>query len=512
MLFKHFYTWIKYKTLPPSFLFKNRLFVERDSKKTRILNNVGLTFRNEKWTNWESSHLDWKWVESALLWSQYVLSFVFIFFMWKFYSAHFFSTPAFNSVAFKFWVGYDFVNYYTLYAVWILILMRSFIWDTFIVVLLSGSAKQYYPLARREEARRQLHKKMRLVVPHITTSLTVLETNPKLLIWMLMDRGLLPAPRFSQVFESTSPLSPTFIKLTQTSYRISFFLSKLEQISMRSGADFVFPVRSNPSLSLLSQIYLPTVKISTKNFLKSLHYASISKNAEVVTNFTQKTSITNLLNLQTLTAISAIDDNYLAVAKAARFKSSFAVNSPTAFWSSIRVGYLKTFIANSDVYNVFNKRNLWMKGVPAASLQTTVQSFNLYKSKSDSRSKDFENLAFIENSINWLIKRSALFSEDRYAAVCAHRREYQRISSYYALASATANLGLSNLTTSHNKNLRAPQTNNLVDFSFIETSGWLFWTEDVTKDLVSIYLSKLNLASANNNLSPRVSNKIRFNK
>lgn len=52
MLFSKVYNWIKYKTLPPSFLFLNRLFVERDSKHRRITSNLGLTFRNSKWSSY----------------------------------------------------------------------------------------------------------------------------------------------------------------------------------------------------------------------------------------------------------------------------------------------------------------------------------------------------------------------------------------------------------------------------------------------------------------------------
>lgn len=52
MLFSRVYNWIKYKTLPPSVLFSNRLFVERDSKHRRVTSNLGLTFRNSKWSSY----------------------------------------------------------------------------------------------------------------------------------------------------------------------------------------------------------------------------------------------------------------------------------------------------------------------------------------------------------------------------------------------------------------------------------------------------------------------------
>ena len=52
MLFSRVYNWIKYKTLPPSILFLNRLFVERDSKHRRVTSNLGLTFRSSKWSTY----------------------------------------------------------------------------------------------------------------------------------------------------------------------------------------------------------------------------------------------------------------------------------------------------------------------------------------------------------------------------------------------------------------------------------------------------------------------------
>ena len=51
-MFQRLFNWIKFKTLPPSVLFKNRLYVERDSKTRRITHNLGLTFRNSKWADY----------------------------------------------------------------------------------------------------------------------------------------------------------------------------------------------------------------------------------------------------------------------------------------------------------------------------------------------------------------------------------------------------------------------------------------------------------------------------
>lgn len=58
MLFTRLYNWIKYKTLPPSVLFLNRLFVERDSKHRRVTSNLGLTFRNSKWSTYARTNIN----------------------------------------------------------------------------------------------------------------------------------------------------------------------------------------------------------------------------------------------------------------------------------------------------------------------------------------------------------------------------------------------------------------------------------------------------------------------
>lgn len=58
LLFSLVYTWIKYKMTPPSLLALNRLFVERNSKHRRITSNLGLTFRNSKWSSYARSNIN----------------------------------------------------------------------------------------------------------------------------------------------------------------------------------------------------------------------------------------------------------------------------------------------------------------------------------------------------------------------------------------------------------------------------------------------------------------------
>ena len=68
MLFSLVYTWIKYKMSPPSVVALNRLFVERDSKHRRITSNLGLTFRNSKWSGYARSNINLD-AKTDFLWS-----------------------------------------------------------------------------------------------------------------------------------------------------------------------------------------------------------------------------------------------------------------------------------------------------------------------------------------------------------------------------------------------------------------------------------------------------------
>lgn len=119
MLFQRLYNWIKYKTLPPSILFKNRLFVERDSKHKRILNNFGLIFRNSKWTNYETYNIK---SQFRLSFYKYIFLFFTIFFtiffiynFKKYYICYYF----FNILSFLFWISLDSLDYYFSFLVWL---------------------------------------------------------------------------------------------------------------------------------------------------------------------------------------------------------------------------------------------------------------------------------------------------------------------------------------------------------------------------------------------------------
>ena len=74
MLFSTLYNWLKYKSLPSSLLFLNRLFVERDSKHRRTTSNLGLTFRSSKWSAYARSNINTSTRKSYANWAFYTMT------------------------------------------------------------------------------------------------------------------------------------------------------------------------------------------------------------------------------------------------------------------------------------------------------------------------------------------------------------------------------------------------------------------------------------------------------
>lgn len=115
MFFFKLYNWLKYKVMPSSFLFKNRLFIERDSKHRKIMNNFGLTFRNSKWSNYsnENVNIDFKKTYTSFMLRLIVaLVFFFVFFFSIQYPSFY------NTMLFTFWFSLDAIDYYSSFIIW----------------------------------------------------------------------------------------------------------------------------------------------------------------------------------------------------------------------------------------------------------------------------------------------------------------------------------------------------------------------------------------------------------
>lgn len=118
MLFQQIYNWFQYKTLPPSFFAKNRLLIEREGKRNRIFNKVGLTFQNSKWTNYERNTLNFHFIpQFAFLVLGFLLISILIYFNAQFSNTSFFVFTT-TCVNYFLWLAIDWCDYFVLFVIW----------------------------------------------------------------------------------------------------------------------------------------------------------------------------------------------------------------------------------------------------------------------------------------------------------------------------------------------------------------------------------------------------------
>ena len=129
MLFQRLYNWIKYKTLPSSFLFKNRLFIERDSKHRRVFSNFGLSFRNSKWSNYETYNIKLQFKKAYSKFIFWILFFIFILLFFFYFNQYYIIFYFFNNISFFFWISIDTFDYYLSFLTWLFSIFFSFLFN-----------------------------------------------------------------------------------------------------------------------------------------------------------------------------------------------------------------------------------------------------------------------------------------------------------------------------------------------------------------------------------------------
>jgi len=120
---------VKYKTLPPSVLFKNRLYIERDSKHRRILSNFGLNFRNSKWANYETYNVKNQFRSAYFKYFLNFFVFIFIVFLLWYFDRSYILKDVFNSIFSNFWLGMDSFDYVFSFVCWLLLVVFSSIFN-----------------------------------------------------------------------------------------------------------------------------------------------------------------------------------------------------------------------------------------------------------------------------------------------------------------------------------------------------------------------------------------------
>lgn len=227
MLFQRLYNWIKYKTLPPSHLFKNRLFIERDSKHRRIFNNFGLTFRNSKWSNYEMYN-----VKFQFQWTYYKYFFFFIFFfigslVFFRFNYLYLSSTVMSSVSFFFWVSVDAFDYYLSFFIWLGVVSGSMLLNTAYSYIFFSTYSDPLPI-KEVFSTPFFNQKKLLLSPKLRTPTVSKHVYSNLLYSWLVDSSSI---RTTLALESMFDTIPnrdwwnTFYKLFPALYKTAYLCS-----------------------------------------------------------------------------------------------------------------------------------------------------------------------------------------------------------------------------------------------------------------------------------------------
>ena len=429
MLFSRVYNWIKYKTLPPSVLFMNRLFVERDSKHRRVTSNLGLTFRNSKWSSYARVNINIQSQSSYFKFLYSTTSFILILAILAKFTSYYDITILFTPIYTLVWFLFDGDLY--LKAVFAssllctLQLTASSLYARFFQVVTTPS--QNLSIESQYTLPKRLHK-------------------PLLYLWSSQSHE--GAAVFNTTSSNESPNSPLLLlkhlysavhllKIqSQSYYSLSTALSKLEQPSNNLTALDSYKLGDrNLTLALEFMLMSSPSKGSTNSkteltawSLPSIHNELTGFNLEL--NFREgpfyltsiSTSKLNSLNLnfKELTPLKSSVENQLKLIRWNRWLYKFNLLHRKSLRSTSNLTFAKRLISSGFHKPSNVSSNLWSSSVfennASSALSVAALSNSVYASQNKqswlpySNSQSHASLGFYEESYHWFIKRFYLFN------------------------------------------------------------------------------------------------------
>lgn len=130
-MFKRLFNWLKFKTLPSSVLFKNRLFIERDSKHRRVMTNFGLTYRNSKWSDYAIKNITPSSLTTFTRLVKNLFTLIIITTIALGYTSYYNSSLTYNHLTYIIWSFFENLEYLLTYSFWSVTFTASFIFQTF---------------------------------------------------------------------------------------------------------------------------------------------------------------------------------------------------------------------------------------------------------------------------------------------------------------------------------------------------------------------------------------------
>jgi hypothetical protein len=473
LLFQRLYNWIKYKTLPSSFLFKNRLFIERDSKHRRIMSNFGLTFRNSKWSNFSMSNIKYSFRTNYFKNIFFFFIFFFILLLFfkfnKFYIINFF----FNKVAFFFWLSVDSVDYYLNFLTWTSIVLTTMFFNLFYSYFFFSNfgIKEHKSQKFYNFLKDTANADLRNTNNNIYVSKN--DLNWFIYSWLTNSKSLgIKNKLLESFFDSTvntnwwNLYNSYFIKMYKLVFFLNFFDYKQNLFLLKSKVNKVQINDSNVLYLNNSNILNNYLKLVIWNYLKSGGSYFYEKNKSINLKFFQKRSEWNLFNFnfelksyvfllkskaglfyfnnfnfeklaylifnfQEFKNLSKLMENQSNVAKWNRWLYRYSLLHRKLLKNSHKITIFKKLI-NSGIYDskLFSK-NLWISEYFYKKQFQNIYSslFNLYYSKffdnkslvnytsynyfltnNNDKPRAMELLSFYENSYFWFLKRFYSFN------------------------------------------------------------------------------------------------------
>lgn len=130
-MFKRLFNWLKFKTLPSSVLFKNRLFIERDSKHRRVMTNFGLTYRNSKWSDYAIKNITPSSLTTFTRLVKNLFTLIIITILALGYTSYYNSSLTYNHLTYIIWSFFENLEYLLTYSFWSVTFTASFIFQAF---------------------------------------------------------------------------------------------------------------------------------------------------------------------------------------------------------------------------------------------------------------------------------------------------------------------------------------------------------------------------------------------
>ena len=429
MLFSRVYNWIKYKTLPPSVLFMNRLFVERDSKHRRVTSNLGLTFRNSKWSSYARVNINIQSQSSYFKFLYSTTSFILLLIVLAKFTSYYDITILFTPV-------------YTL--VWFL-----FDGDLYLKAVFASSL-----LCTLQLTASSLYAKLfqAVTIPSQDTTLESQYTLPKRLHKPLLYLWSSQASDGASVFNTTvtSESSNSSLLLlkhlysavhllkiqSQSYYSLSSTLNNLEQPTSNLTTLESYNLRDRHlTLGLEYMLMNSYSKGSTNSHteltawsLPSIHNELTGFNLEL--NFREgpfyltdiSTSKLNSLSLNfgELTPLKSSVENQLKLIRWNRWLYKFNLLHRKSLRSASNLTFAKRLISSGFHKSSNTSSNLWSSSIFENSSNTMLNvaavTNSVYASQNKqswlpySNSQSNASLGFYEESYHWFIKRFYLFN------------------------------------------------------------------------------------------------------